>query len=111
VPMILAGFKLLEVGMPARYLAGFVFDLEGVGVWAGRSLALGCAILLNARFWGSVLKRLGPNRTHSRPYDTRDGQLRAAASAFLRTSVLAQNHASPKKQRILTASAVHLVGL
>ena len=51
VPMILAGFSYWIVGMPVSYLLGFVFDLKGVGV---------AAILLNARFWGSVLKRLGP---------------------------------------------------
>ncbi|MEH6674956.1 MAG: MATE family efflux transporter [Sulfitobacter sp.] len=61
VPMILAGFSYWIVGMPASYLLGFVFDLEGVGVWLGLVFGLGvAAILLNARFWGSVLKRLGP---------------------------------------------------
>ena len=60
VPMILAGFSYWIVGMPASYLLGFVFDLEGVGVWLGLVFGLGvAAILLNARFWGSVLKRLG----------------------------------------------------
>ena len=61
VPMLLAGFSYWIVGMPASYLLGFVFDLEGVGVWVGLVFGLGvAAILLNARFWGSVLKRLGP---------------------------------------------------
>ena len=61
VPMILAGFSYWIVGMPASYLLGFVFDLKGVGVWLGLVFGLGvAAILLNARFWGSVLKRLGP---------------------------------------------------
>ncbi|MCF7747346.1 MATE family efflux transporter [Sulfitobacter sp. M39] len=61
VPMILAGFSYWIVGMPVSYLLGFVFDLEGVGVWLGLVFGLGvAAILLNARFWGSVLKRLGP---------------------------------------------------
>ena len=61
VPMLLAGFSYWIVGMPASYLMGFVFDLEGVGVWLGLVFGLGvAAILLNARFWGSVLKRLGP---------------------------------------------------
>jgi MATE family multidrug resistance protein len=61
VPMILAGFSYWIVGMPASYLLGFVFDLGGVGVWLGLVFGLGvAAILLNARFWGSVLKRLGP---------------------------------------------------
>ncbi|AXI50661.1 MULTISPECIES: MATE family efflux transporter [Sulfitobacter] len=61
VPMLLAGFSYWIVGMPASYLLGFVFDLEGVGVWLGLVFGLGvAAILLNARFWGSVLKRLGP---------------------------------------------------
>ena len=61
VPMILAGFSYWIVGMPASYLLGFVFDFEGVGVWLGLVFGLGvAAILLNARFWGSVLKRLGP---------------------------------------------------
>ena len=60
VPMLLAGFSYWIVGMPASYLLGFVFDLEGVGVWLGLVFGLGvAAILLNARFWGSVLKRLG----------------------------------------------------
>ncbi|QPO09853.1 multidrug resistance protein, MATE family [Sulfitobacter pontiacus] len=61
VPMILAGFSYWIVGMPVSYLLGFFFDLEGVGVWLGLVFGLGvAAILLNARFWGSVLKRLGP---------------------------------------------------
>ena len=61
VPMLLAGFSYWIVGMPASYLLGFVFDLEGVGVWLGLVFGLGVgAILRNARFWGSVLKRLGP---------------------------------------------------
>ncbi|WP_340247167.1 MATE family efflux transporter [Sulfitobacter pontiacus] len=61
VPMLLAGFSYWIVGMPASYLLGFAFDLEGVGVWLGLVFGLGvAAILLNARFWGSVLKRLGP---------------------------------------------------
>ncbi|WP_340289071.1 MATE family efflux transporter [Sulfitobacter pontiacus] len=61
VPMLLAGFSYWIVGMPASYLLGFVFDLEGVGVWLGLVFGLGvAAVLLNARFWGSVLKRLGP---------------------------------------------------
>ncbi|PTA98545.1 Multidrug resistance protein MdtK [Sulfitobacter pontiacus] len=61
VPMLLAGFSYWIVGMPASYLLGFVFDLDGVGVWLGLVFGLGvAAILLNARFWGSVLKRLGP---------------------------------------------------
>ncbi|HJO50817.1 MATE family efflux transporter [Sulfitobacter pontiacus] len=61
VPMILAGFSYWIVGMPVSYLLGFVFDLKGVGVWLGLVFGLGvAAILLNARFWGSVLKRLGP---------------------------------------------------
>ena len=61
VPMLLAGFSYWIVGMPASYLLGFVFDLEGVGVWLGLVFGLGvAAILLNARFWGSVLRRLGP---------------------------------------------------
>ena len=61
VPMLLAGFSYWIVGMPASYLLGFVFDLEGVGVWLGLVFGLGvAAILLNARFWGSVLKRVGP---------------------------------------------------
>ena len=61
VPMLLAGFSYWIVGMPASYLLGFVFDLEGVGVWLGLVFGLVvAAILLNARFWGSVLKRLGP---------------------------------------------------
>jgi len=41
VPMILAGFSYWIVGMPASYLLGFVFDLEGVGSGSGWSLALG----------------------------------------------------------------------
>ncbi|GLO77808.1 MATE family efflux transporter [Sulfitobacter pontiacus] len=61
VPMLLAGFSYWIVGMPASYLLGFVFDLEGVGVWLGLVFGLGvAAVLLNARFWSSVLKRLGP---------------------------------------------------
>ncbi|MDW4499543.1 MATE family efflux transporter [Sulfitobacter sp. D35] len=60
VPMIYAAFSYWVVGIPASYLLGFTWGLEGIGVWLGLVFGLGAAsILLNARFWSVVLPRFG----------------------------------------------------
>ena len=59
VPMIFAAFSYWAVGMPASYILGFRYGLEGIGVWAGLVLGLGCAgLLLMGRFWGVSIRRL-----------------------------------------------------
>jgi len=59
MPMIYAAVSYWLVGVPASYLLGFTFGLEGIGVWAGLALGLGvAAILLNWRFWRTVLPRV-----------------------------------------------------
>jgi MATE family multidrug resistance protein len=56
MPMIYAAVSYWLIGVPASYLLGFTFGLEGIGVWAGLALGLGvAAILLNWRFWRTVL--------------------------------------------------------
>lgn len=59
VPMICAAVSYWGIGVPCSYLLGFVFDLKGIGVWAGLGIGLGvAAILLNWRFWRTVLPRI-----------------------------------------------------
>ena len=61
IPMWMAAFSYWGVGVPSSYLLGFTFGFEGIGVWAGLVLGLGVAsVLLNARFWGVTLKKVGP---------------------------------------------------
>ncbi|MEP2641930.1 MATE family efflux transporter [Roseobacter sp.] len=59
VPMICAALSYWGVGLPCSYLFGFVWDLGGAGIWMGLVVGLGVAsVLLSARFWGVVLRRL-----------------------------------------------------
>ncbi|MGZ2258660.1 MATE family efflux transporter [Roseobacter sp. A03A-229] len=59
VPMIFAAVSYWGVGLPCSYLFGFVFGLEGIGVWLGLVVGLGLAgLLLSVRFWGVALRRL-----------------------------------------------------
>lgn len=60
IPMWMAAFSYWAVGVPCSYLLGFTFGFEGVGIWAGLVIGLGvAAVLLNARFWGFILKTVG----------------------------------------------------
>jgi MATE family, multidrug efflux pump len=60
VPMVMAALSYWVVGIPASYVFGFVLDWQGVGVWVGLVLGLGCAaVLLMARFWGRSIKQIG----------------------------------------------------
>ena len=60
VPMVMAALSYWVVGIPASYVFGFVFGLEGIGVWLGLVLGLACAaVLLMARFWGRSIKQVG----------------------------------------------------
>ncbi|WP_441351117.1 MATE family efflux transporter [Sulfitobacter sp. SK012] len=62
VPMFLAAISYWVIGIPCSYFLGFTLGLDGIGVWAGLVIGLGvAAILLNARFWGATLRRLGAN--------------------------------------------------
>ncbi len=59
MPMIYAAVSYWVVGVPCSYILGFTFGLEGIGVWAGLGIGLGVAsILLNLRFWRTVLPRV-----------------------------------------------------
>jgi len=52
VPLLIAVLSYWGVGMPVSYLLGFVWGMDGVGVWLGLVMGLACAgVLLMARFW------------------------------------------------------------
>jgi len=56
MPMIYAAVSYWLVGVPTSYVLGFMLGFEGIGVWAGLAIGLGvAAILLNWRFWRTVL--------------------------------------------------------
>ncbi|MEM6563502.1 MAG: MATE family efflux transporter [Pseudomonadota bacterium] len=58
-PMIYAAVSYWLVGVPASYFFGFVLGMEGIGVWLGLVIGLAlAAILLSARFWSVMLRRL-----------------------------------------------------
>lgn len=59
LPMVYAAFSYWIVGVPMSLLLGFTFGLEGIGVWAGMGIGLAVAsVLLNIRFWRTVLPRV-----------------------------------------------------
>ncbi len=59
VPMVFAAISYWVVGIPCSYLLGFTLGWGGVGVWAGLVVGLGvAAVLLNARFWGVMIRRV-----------------------------------------------------
>lgn len=63
IPMIYAAISYWGIGVPISYLLGFTFGLDGIGVWAGLGIGLGvAAILLNVRFWRSVLPGIRERR-------------------------------------------------
>jgi len=64
IPMFVAIFSYWVIGMPVAYIAGFVFDLEGIGVWLGLAAGLAvAAVVLTARF--AMREKLGLlNRSH-----------------------------------------------
>ena len=67
MPMIYAALSYWAIGVPCSYLLGFQLGWDGIGVWAGLGIGLGvAAILLNLRFWSTVLPR-----TRDRAVDTR----------------------------------------
>lgn len=58
VPMVLATIAYFGVGIPGSYVLGFVFGMDGVGVWLGLSLGLAVAgVTLMARFWFQLKSR------------------------------------------------------
>jgi len=58
VPMVFALIGYWVIGLPVGYIAGFVFGLEGVGIWLGLATGLTvAAIALTARF--ALRDRLG----------------------------------------------------
>ncbi|QMU58506.1 MAG: MATE family efflux transporter [Boseongicola sp.] len=61
VPMIMAAIGYWVVGVPTSYLLGFVFGLDGAGIWLGLSLGLAItAVLLQSRFW---MRHAKPSQT------------------------------------------------
>lgn len=66
LPMVYAAISYWGIGVPASYLLGFTFGLEGIGVWAGLGIGLGvAAVLLNMRFWRTVLPNLQRKRAET----------------------------------------------
>lgn len=62
-PMVYAAISYWGIGMPCSYLLGFTYGLDGVGVWAGLGIGLAvAAILLNLRFWRTVLPEIQQKR-------------------------------------------------
>ena len=52
VPMIIAVVSYWLVGLPASYVLGFAFRMEGVGIWLGLTIGLAWACLaMQFRFW------------------------------------------------------------
>lgn len=59
MPMIYAAVSYWVVGIPCSYLFGFVWGLEGIGVWLGLVVGLAvAAVTLSARFWVSSLRKV-----------------------------------------------------
>lgn len=53
VPMLIAAVSYWLIGVPASYVLGFTFGLEGIGIWMGLAIGLACAgLALMLRFWG-----------------------------------------------------------
>ena len=53
VPMLIAAVSYWAIGVPASYVLGFTFGMEGVGIWLGLAVGLACAgSALMLRFWG-----------------------------------------------------------
>ena len=60
VPMMIAAVSYWLVGIPASYVLGFAFGLDGVGIWVGLAVGLACAaVLLLVRFWSSAVRAVG----------------------------------------------------
>ena len=58
MPMIYAAVSYWGVGIPCSYLFGFVWGMEGIGVWLGLVVGLAvAAVTLSTRFWGSSLRK------------------------------------------------------
>ncbi|AVO36535.1 MATE family efflux transporter [Pukyongiella litopenaei] len=56
VPMMIAVLSYWGIGLPTSYMLGFVFGLEGIGVWLGLCAGLACAAaMLMWRFWRRAL--------------------------------------------------------
>ena len=56
LPMVYAALSYWGIGVPAAYVMCFVLGWGGIGVWGGLALGLAvAAILLNWRFWRTVL--------------------------------------------------------
>ncbi len=52
-PMLIAAVSYWAIGVPASYVLGFTFGMEGVGIWLGLAVGLACAgSALMLRFWG-----------------------------------------------------------
>ncbi len=63
LPMVYAAISYWGIGMPCSYLLGFTYGLDGIGVWAGLGIGLAvAAILLNLRFWRTVLPEIQQKR-------------------------------------------------
>ncbi|WP_417248073.1 MATE family efflux transporter [Celeribacter sp.] len=60
VPMWYAGVSYWLIGLPAAYVAGFVMDFGGKGIWFGLLVGLSSAwVMMGLRFWLNK-SRIGP---------------------------------------------------
>ncbi|WP_319517417.1 MATE family efflux transporter [uncultured Martelella sp.] len=60
IPMVLVLLAYWGLGLPLAWLLGFVFSLEGIGIWIGFLCGLGAAaIMLSIRYWKMLQKKKG----------------------------------------------------
>ncbi len=60
VPMFMAIFSYLGIGLLAAYLLGFQAELDGVGVWSGLAIGLAIAAVLLGERFRRLLKSFDP---------------------------------------------------
>lgn len=60
VPLMISVLSYWVVGLSTSYYLGFVYGLEGIGVWLGLVVGLACAgVFLMIRFWHTAIRRVG----------------------------------------------------
>ncbi len=60
VPLLISVLSYWVVGLSTSYYLGFVYGLNGIGVWLGLVVGLACAgVFLMVRFWRTAIHRVG----------------------------------------------------
>lgn len=60
VPLLISVLSYWVVGLSTSYYLGFVYGLQGIGVWLGLVVGLACAgVFLMIRFWRTAIRRVG----------------------------------------------------